>query len=81
MPNNNIRAFRPAMRDAVLKSLAAGSTYRDACAVAGIPWVNWCYWYRLVRDGKCNDPDVTDMIIKARATYAQATNEIGRAHV
>lgn len=75
MPGRHF-ALRPAMRAAVLQALGAGSTYRDAAQAAGIPWRTWCDWTRVVRDGRCSDPDVESLVTEARSTYAKATNAI-----
>ena len=69
-------AFRPPMRDAVLQALAAGSTYRDAVATAGIPWSTWRDWCRSVREDRCTDSDVEALVRAARETYAKATASI-----
>jgi len=69
-------AFRPAMREAVINALLAGSTYRAACEAAGIPWATWCGWLREHRAGGHSDPDVDGLVAAAREAYAKATNAI-----
>lgn len=70
-------AFKPEMRRAVLDALHAGSTYRDACVAAGIPWSTWMKWRRAFKaKGEHPDPDVTGLILEAEQAYARATNSI-----
>jgi hypothetical protein len=70
-------AFRAEMRRAVLDALHAGSTYRDACVAAGIPWSTWMKWRRVFKaKGEHPDPDVTGLILEAEQAYARATNSI-----
>ena len=70
-------AFKPEMRRAVLDALHAGSTYRDACVAAGIPWSTWMKWRRTFKaKGEHPDPDVTGLIHEAEQAYARATNSI-----
>lgn len=69
-------AFKPKMRDDVMNALLAGSTYRDACAAAGIPWNTWLKWCRAVKAGGHSDPDVDALVRNARQAYALATNSI-----
>ena len=70
-------AFRAEMRRAMLDALHAGSTYRDACVAAGIPWATWMKWRRVFRaQGEHPDPDVTGLIHEAERAYARATNSI-----
>ena len=70
-------AFRAEMRRALLDALHAGSTYRDACVAAGIPWGTWMKWRRAFKaQGEHPDPDVTGLILAAEQAYARATNSI-----
>lgn len=70
-------AFRSEMRRAMLDALHAGSTYRDACVAAGIPWNTWLKWRRAFKaQGEHPDPDVTGLIVAAEQAYARATNSI-----
>ena len=70
-------AYKPAMRQAVLDALHAGSTYRDACVASGIPWRTWMDWRRAYREkGEHHDPDVNALLVEAERAYARATNSI-----
>lgn len=69
-------AFRNEMRPKILKALAGASTYRDACAVAGIPWATWKSWTKQHLEGGHTDPDVDALIRDARKAYSEATNKI-----
>ncbi len=69
-------AFRAPMRAVILRALSKGSSYRDACESAGIPWDTWKGWTRLHLAGGHPDPDVDALIGAARATYAKASNDI-----
>lgn len=70
-------AFKPAMRQAVLDALHAGSTYRDACVAAGIPWPTWMGWRRAYkRKGEHPDPDVDALLRESEQAYARASNSM-----
>jgi hypothetical protein len=65
------------MREAVLNALLSGSTYRDACEAAGIPWRTWCDWSKVWRaEGSHPDSDIDALITDARVAYAKASNAI-----
>lgn len=66
-------AFRAEMRATLLQSLAAGATYRDATAAAGIPWRTWCDWSKAHSAGGHSDPDVDSLVADARKAYAKAS--------
>lgn len=66
-------ALSAAQRAPLIEALTAGATYRDACGKVGIPWQTWCRWCREVRDGVCEDPDVTELVTEARRSYAGAS--------
>lgn len=68
-------AFRPRMREAMLGALRAGSTYRDACQAARIPWGTWIDWLRKWKaEGEHPDPDINELVADAREAYSQASN-------
>ncbi len=66
-------AITPAKRDGMLRALRGGALYRDAAEAAGIPWRTWMDWCAAVRDERCTDPDVIELVTEARKAYA-ATN-------
>lgn len=65
-------AITAAKRDKMLLSLRGGALYRDAAEAAGIPWTTWTDWCRAVREDRCDNPDVVELVTEARQAYAAA---------
>jgi hypothetical protein len=62
----------------MLRRLRGGSTFRDACAAAGIAWKHWIRWRKTVEDedGTTGDPDKDSLVRDARVAYHAATCDI-----
>lgn len=66
----------------MLSRLRAGSTFRDACALAGINWSVWKRWRKAVEvEGKhLDNPDAEALVIAAREAHSAATADL-MAHI
>lgn len=69
-------------REVMVQRLRGGSTFRDACTLAGIPWRTWKDWRRAVEvEGRhLDDPDAEALVLAAREAHSAATADL-MAHV
>ncbi len=69
-------------REVMIVRLRSGSTFRDACALAGIEWRKWKRWRKAVEvEGKhLDDPDAEALVVAAREAHSAATADL-MAHV
>lgn len=69
-------------REVLLTRLRGGSSFRDACALAGINWREWKRWRKAVEvDGaSTGDPDRDALVRDAREAHSAATADL-MAHI
>lgn len=65
-------------REVMLTRLRSGSTFRDACSLAGINWREWKRWRKTVEvDGaSTGDPDIDALVVDAREAHSAATADL-----
>lgn len=69
-----ITVYTPKIHSTLVTALRAGSTWRDACEVAGISWQTWCYWRRGEKGGE--DERVKSLVADATLAHGIATQSL-----
>jgi hypothetical protein len=67
----------------MITRLRQGSTFRDACALAGVGWREWKRWRKVVEveNGTTGDPDKDSLVKDAREAHSAATADLMAAVV
>jgi|GEM_PF-6303258 hypothetical protein len=70
-------------REVMLQRLRQGSTFRDACSLAGVGWRDWKRWRKVVEvdGGTTGDPDKDALVRDAREAHSAATADLMAAIV
>ena len=78
MPRGETAVPLARVREVLLPELLAGSTFRDACALAGLSWNTWKAWRRVVevQHKHLDDPDAEALVRDARKAHSRARAEM-----